>query len=128
MHAGKGIAMSVHGDDFTSAGSKVALDWLEAQLRSKYELREGGRLGPGATDGKELTIPNRVIRWTSSGIEYEAGPRQAERLLEGLQLVSGRKATATPGIKSLPEQLNEDELLPEGNVTGFRALACEPII
>ena len=124
MHAGKGIAMSVHGDDFTSAGSKVALDWLEAQLRSKYELREGGRLGPGASDAKELTILNRVIRWTSSGIEYEADPRQAERLLEGLQLDSGCKATATPGIRSLPEQLNEDELLPEDSVTGFRALAA----
>ena len=35
VHSGKGIATSVHGDDFTSAGPKCELDWLEAQLRSK---------------------------------------------------------------------------------------------
>ena len=32
VHESRGIACSVHGDDFTSTGPKVKLDWLEAQL------------------------------------------------------------------------------------------------
>ena len=55
---------SVHGDDFTSTGAKVELDWLERQHEGKYELRKGGRLGPGAEDAKELTVLNRVLRYT----------------------------------------------------------------
>ena len=86
VHREKGIATSVHGDDFTSAGPKCELDWFETTLKGHYELREGGRLGPGPNDMKELTVLNRVIRWVDGGIEYEADPRQAERLLEGLDL------------------------------------------
>ena len=76
------LAVSVHGDDFTSTGPKCQLDWFEDELEKKYELKKGGRLCPGPKDAKELTILNRVIRWTEKGIEYEADPRQAERLLE----------------------------------------------
>ena len=32
VHESRGIACSVHGDDFTSTGPKVGLDWFEAQL------------------------------------------------------------------------------------------------
>ena len=78
--------VSVHGDDFTAAGPKDSLDWFEAQMKSKYELTVGGRLGPGARDDKEATVLNRVIRWTGQGLEHEADPRQAERLLEELDL------------------------------------------
>ena len=35
-HKSKGLAVSVHGDDFTSTGPKCHLDWLEAKLESKY--------------------------------------------------------------------------------------------
>ena len=48
---------SVHGDDFTTAGPKEALDWFKKELEAKYELKEeeleakcelkeGSRLGP----------------------------------------------------------------------------------
>ena len=86
FHDKRGLACSVHGDDFTTAGPKCELDVFEDQLEAKYELKKGGRLGPGASDCKELTVLNRVIRWTDEGIEYEADPRQAEKLLEGLSL------------------------------------------
>ena len=104
-HKLKGLAVSVHGDDFTSTGPKCHLDWLEAKLESKYELRKGGCLGPGAKDCKELTVLNRVMRWTKGGLEYEADPRQVERLLKGLRLDSGCNSVATPGLKPLVEQL-----------------------
>ena len=44
-HKAKGIVVSVHGDDFTAAGPKSSLDWYEAQMKQRYELTVGGRLG-----------------------------------------------------------------------------------
>ena len=62
--------VSVHGDDFTAAGPKSSLDWFVTRMRERYELTCGGRLGPGPDDCKEASILNRIIRWTTSGIEY----------------------------------------------------------
>ena len=71
-HKARDLVCSVHGDDFTTTGSKPNLDWFEAQLESSYELRKGGRIGPGPQDDKEGRVLNRIIRWTATGIEYEA--------------------------------------------------------
>ena len=105
MHKLKNVATSVHGDDFTSVGPKVELDWLEARLESRYELRKGCRPGPGEIDVKEILVQNCAIRWTESGLECEADPRQAERLLDGLGLDGDCKSVATPGLKPLIDQL-----------------------
>ena len=77
---------SLHRDDFTSAGPKHQLDWLRAEMEQKYELKENYRLGPGKLDHKEGRILNRVVRWTQGGIEYEADPRQGEKLITSLGL------------------------------------------
>ena len=45
-------------------------------MENKYELRKGGRHGPGKDDAKEILVLNRVIRYTDAGLEYEADPRQ----------------------------------------------------
>ena len=118
-HQERSLVSSVHGDDFTSAGPKKHLDWLEAELAKRYELSKGGRLGPGPTDDKEGLVLNRVIRWTDSGLEYEADPRQAEKLLEEMGL-EGTNTVATPGIKALPEQVAADKPLPANEHTPFR--------
>ena len=65
-----------------------------------------------------------MIRWTETGLEYEADPRQAERLLEGLGLDDGCKVAATPGLKPLVEQLKEDVPLPASSFTEFRGQAA----
>ena len=75
-HGEKGICCSVHGDDFTSEGSKRALDWFEDAVAQRYEVTVSPRLGPGPEDAKEGRSLNRVIRWCSDHIEYEADPRQ----------------------------------------------------
>jgi len=124
VHTERGLATSVHGDDFTTTGPKCELDWFEDKLEAKYELKKGGRLGPGPEDVKELTVLNRVIRWTESGVEYEADPRQCERLLEGLGLDDGCTSTATPGLKPIIEQLKDDQPLDVDGHTEFRALAA----
>ena len=101
VHKARNRATSVHGDDFTSAGPNVELDRLQSGLEGKYELRLGARLGPGDQDAKEILVLNRAIRWTEQGLEYEADPRQGERLLEGIGLAGECKSVATPGLNPL---------------------------
>ena len=85
----------------------------------------GGRLGPGPNDDKEATVLNRVIRWTPQGIEYEADPRQVERLLEEMDLDGdGVKGLVTPGTKMLAHQVESETELPESEHTKFRGLAA----
>ena len=55
------LVASVHGDDVLMAGAKPDLDWF---------------------DDKEGRVLNIIIRWTQDGLEYEADPRQIERLIE----------------------------------------------
>ena len=45
------------------------------QRESNCGLRKGGRLGPWDSDAKELTVLNRVLRYTGADYEYEADPR-----------------------------------------------------
>ena len=52
VDAKRGLALSVHGDDFTTVGPKRELDAFEQELENKYELKKGGRLGPGPDDTK----------------------------------------------------------------------------
>ena len=122
-HPGKHIVASVHGDDFTASGAKPTLEWFENQMRSRYELTVGGRLGPGVGDNKEATVLNRMVRWTSLGIEYEANPRQAECLVADVQL-EGANGVATPGLKPLPHQIAAEEPLPQSQHTPFRGNAA----
>ena len=124
-HRSRGIIVSVHGDDFTSSGPKCELDWFEAQMKKRYELTVGGRLDPGDKDDKEATILNRAVRWTADGLEHEADPRQAEKLLEELELVGdGVKSVVTPGVKANAHQIVEEKELMEREHTRFRGLAA----
>ena len=117
------LVCSVHGDDFTTAGPKSGLDEFVKLLREKYELKEAARLGPAAEDDKEARILNRVVRWTADGLEYEADPRQGEKLVEELGL-EGAKGVVTPAVKPSMSAINADKELPEQQSTHFRALAA----
>ena len=97
-HPTRDVAVTVHGDDFTSSGPKPALDWLEKSISEKYEITVEPRLGPGPNDAKEGRVLNRVIRWCESSIEYETDPRQVERLVSECGL-EGAKSVVTPGLK-----------------------------
>ncbi len=122
-HAERKIVMSVHGDDFTSCGSKPSLDWLEEAIKEHYELDIGPRMGPGPQDAKEGRVLNRVIRWGDGRLEYEADPRQIERLVAECGL-EGAKPVATPGVKPTFHALEEDKELPGHLVTAFRGAAA----
>ena len=40
-HEARGLVCSVHGDDFTTAGPRTALNWFEAEMEKTYELLDG---------------------------------------------------------------------------------------
>ena len=122
-HVERRISCSVYGDDFTSEGPKKNLDWLKEELEKHYELTESARLGPGPNDAKEGKILNRIIRWTDEGLEYEADPRQSEKLIEQLGL-SGANSTATPGLKVTAEQIASEEPLDQLKHKAFRGVAA----
>ncbi len=122
-HEKRHITCSVHGDDFTSSGPATSLDWFEQAVSAEYETSIGPRLGPGKHDEKEGRALNRVIRWCSGHIEYEADPRQAEKLIAECGL-TGAKAVATPGVKATFHELEQDTDLPQRLHTAFRGAAA----
>ena len=75
QHKAKGIHTSVHGDDFTSEGGKIALDWFESEVAKHYEITVSPRLGPGPEDAKEGSCLNRIIRWCDGRFELLCLPR-----------------------------------------------------
>ncbi len=83
----------------------------------------GPRLGPGPNDAKEGRALNRVIRWCEDRIEYEAGPRQAERLIAECGL-EGCQTMATPGVRATGQDLEQDQELPTRLNTAFRGAAA----
>ena len=44
-HAGRKVAVTVHGDDVTSCGMPADLKWLDAKLKEKYDIKTSV-LGP----------------------------------------------------------------------------------
>ena len=122
-HRERDIVVTVHGDDFTSVGSKVDLDWLEAAMQDHYELTIQPRMGPGAGDAKEGLILNRVVRYTDDGIEYEADPRQAEKLSIECG-VQGSNTVATPGVRQSFAETVDDKPLDAKMASPFRGAAA----
>ena len=123
QHNEKNIHTPVHGDDFTSEGGKLALDWFEAEVAKRYEITVSPRLGPGPDDAKEGSCLNRIIRWCEGRIEYEADLRQAEKFAAECGL-DGAKAVATPGVKSSFHELEEDKPLEARLNTAVRGSAA----
>jgi len=83
----------VHGDDFVLAGSRGALAWAHRAFEESFLTKVVGCLGGAPDEVQELRILNRVVRWGPEGISYEADPRHAEILKEGL-------AGTAPGLSS----------------------------
>ena len=126
IHPERHLATEVHGDDFLTTGPKDSQDWFESELKQRYEITVAPRLGPGPQDAKEGSILNRIIRWTGDGLELEADPRQAERLMEECGL-TGANSVATPGVKPTTEQVMKDVELEPKLATPFRGAAARAL-
>ena len=58
-----------------------------------------------------MTLLNRVVRWVDNvGLEVEADPRQAERLVAQLGM-TGANPVGTPGVKPSAQELETDEAI-----------------
>ena len=122
-HRERKVAVSVHGDDLTATGPADALDWYENAVSAEYEVKIGPRLGPGENDAKEMRVLNRVVTWHDDRVEYEADPRQAERLIEECGL-TGSNPMGTPGAKTTFQDYQADEGLEKSLHTPFRGSAA----
>eukprot|EP00971_Amphidinium_carterae_P124306 2462580-Amphidinium_carterae.1 len=62
---------------------------MDDTLRSRYDCKSGGILGPESSDDKEVTYLNRVIRYVGGSdprIEIEHDMRHIEYLMRDLGL------------------------------------------
>merc|ERR1712074_124440 len=94
FHKDRNIRAVVHGDDFTILAQDLQLDWFREQIARRFEVKFRGRLGPTEKDDRAIRILNRVVTWTSEGIEYEADQRHAEIIVEHLGLSRSSKSVS----------------------------------
>ena len=130
----RGLAMTVHGDDFTLAGGTKELLWCKGLFEAKFEIT-AKVLGPEEGQEREIRVLNRVIRWEAAGIIYEPDQRHAEMVVRELGLESAG-SVFTPGTRvehdaaSAPHgilgiELEEDlEPMSAGHATQFRGFVA----
>jgi hypothetical protein len=123
FHVLLGVRCIVHGDDFVLSGTAGALDEVKARMHERFLLKELGRLGGEPGELTELRVLNRIIRWTPSGLKYEADPRHAEILVRGVAGAMG--ALSAPGTHSKDfEGPSGEAELPQAIASLFRSFAA----
>ena len=122
LHQSRQLRLVVHGDDFTTSGTRKELDLLEKQIAAQFEIKIRGRLGQREGCDREIKILNRIVRWTASGITYEADPQHAQLLLRELKLDKAAGRTS-PGTKEENEE-KDGQLLSPSEATRFGGLAA----
>ena len=125
-HPIRDLRTSIHGDNFSSLGARLDLDWFEKELAKVWDIKLEGLLGPPDEPDcvHQLCTLNRLLSWTTKGIEWESDPRHAAILVKTLVTDSGKGATA-PGCreKAAEADPDNDEPLPEDRMTWYRSLA-----
>jgi len=95
---------------------------VTAPLQKVWLIKVRATLGPEPSDDKEVSILNRVIRWSHSSLLYEADPRHVEKLLRDSGL-ENCNALNTPGVKeptNSEKSWFEGESTPHGEVDNTR--------
>ena len=114
IHEGEDLRFLVHGDDFfVAVGDEKALQFLEEKIKSRFEYRIDGKIGPEDGDGSSMCVLNRLISYDKKTgmVRYEADPRHAEHIVKELGL-EGCKAVGTPSEKpKLSEVMMAEEEL-----------------
>ena len=116
------------------------MKWLEEEFKRNFDIKTEF-LGPRNDQSQEVRILNRIIRWTSGGLTYEADQRHAEILIKELGLENS-KPVSTPGarediVKASYVIIDDDnkpvndveddkagELLSKQDATKYRGLAA----
>jgi hypothetical protein len=121
-HSARGLRCVVHGDDFVMAGPPSELEWFKRAVSDSFLTKEVGTLGDGAGEVSELRILNRVVRWTSEGLTYEADPRHADILQVGI--AGAARSLSSPGTLSKDLSDDDDEALPDAEAALYRSFAA----
>ncbi len=126
IHDGEDLRFLVHGDDFVAVGDEKALEFLENKIKSKFEYRIDGKIGPEESDGSSMCVLNRLISYDkkSGVVRYEADPRHAEHIVKELNLGTC-KPVSTPSEKpKLADVMAAEELLvlEQAQVSRYRSL------
>ena len=104
------------------AGLPRELGWAKRAVSDSFLTKEVGALGDGAGEVPELRILNRVVRWCSDGLRYEADPRHVDILLKGN--AGTARALSTPGTQSRDLNPDDDEELSEVDAGLYRSFAA----
>ena len=120
----RGTRVVVHGDDFTLLANDDEIQHFADELRKHFSIKLRGILGDGQGECSEIVLLNRVIRYTSTGIDWEADPRHSEIICTELGLSCDSKGSAIPGGKAKAEELDQTEPLSPSQATKYRALVA----
>jgi hypothetical protein len=121
-HEDRDIAVVVHGDDFTFEGADKDLWWIHDLMKSWFEIKLRGVLGPEEKDDKEVTILGRVVSWKEWGVEYKADPNLRRKLLE--QLGFNERTRILTGNGDKEEEDGDDDDLDEEEAKEYRKAAA----
>jgi len=107
-HEGSEMSGAVHGDDFTFLGYPEDLDELEKHLKSWFDLKVRGRLGPDPEDDKDITILGRHLNWGPEGITIAADIKHAEAIKKYCGIDDNSKSLGNPGKKENAKEFFEE--------------------
>ena len=92
FHAQRNLYTVVWGDDFLCVADDADLKWMEQLMKSHYECKSIW-VGPGADCVQEARVLGRIVTYCSWGIQYEADPTLAERLVRDCGLENANPVT-----------------------------------
>ena len=119
------VSIVVHGDDFTALGPEKELRALESLMKSWYEIKTRGMLGPDPKDDKEIKILNRKVVWGDRVITYEADARNVESILKSMGLDANSKGLDAPiVVETTREAAIEEVELGPAEAKKFRSVAA----
>ena len=98
-HPDRDLALVVHGDVFTFCGADEDLKWVQHLMKSWFEIKRA-LVGQDNTDDKSVVILGRVLMWMPEGLEYKAGPKHRDMILEYFGVGLGSKPLGFNGEKS----------------------------
>ena len=79
-------------------------DDIVKDFKKYWIIKVRAILGPEQGDEKEVSILNRVVRWSSGVIEYEADPMHVKKLLRDMGM-EGCRGLSTAGVKPSSEEV-----------------------
>ncbi len=85
---------------------------LAELMRSWYDVKVRGLVGPSPEDMQEIRILNRILRWTERGVTCEAEDKHAKVILEEKDLQSNSKVSDLPLPRDYDAEDTDEELNP----------------